>query len=169
MFELCHSRFILKSHTFNCKHYFKRNINVITFMFQLKNYTMKVNTLISLCVKTCMWGMTIKPGEGAKQALLTWKLLMLMCIVLGLNCIYLWQIYPTFLDMIQSGSAEKITKAFMIGVVDLAFSGSSNIQLSTCILIWMSFALQIWFELIFGLYDILFLYLFNMEYNSENM
>ena len=56
---------------------------------------MKVNTLISLCVKTGMWGMTIKPGEGAKQALLTWKLSMLMCIVLGLNCIF--KHFPKFL------------------------------------------------------------------------
>lgn len=80
---------------------------------------MRVDTLISLCGKTGILGMTIKPGEGAKQAFLTWKLFMLLCIVLGLNCIYFWLSGSTYLDLIQTGNPEIIVKAFLSGEVDL--------------------------------------------------
>ena len=92
-------------------------------LYQFESINMDTNTVISLCVKTGVWGITIDPKLGAKQCFLSWKLIITLSLWIILDVLFAWILGQTFVDMIVTATPETICQLYFLFMLIFGAAG----------------------------------------------
>ena len=84
---------------------------------------MDTNTIISLCVKTGVWGIIIDPKLGAKQCFLSGKLIITIMLWIILDVMFAWVLGETLVDMVAAATPESIAKLYFMFMLIFGAAG----------------------------------------------